>query len=664
MNASQKKPRLFALLVAIDHYAPPVPPLAGCVNDLNKMAAYLEKERNHFEVKIETLVNEQAGKAAVVELFKKHLGQASGKNGDVALFYYSGHGTQEEADALFWPVEEDRKLESLVCFDSFTKQNGGKACLNLLADKELRYLIRQIAQKGVHILTIFDCCHSGGNTRNAYIAEQAKGVRERRFINRSRLSQAFPARDWNDFIFSDEIPYELAQKEPITQLLPEGKHIQMAACQSDQSAFEVSGEGVFTKNLLEVLNRSESAVTYYDLQSRIQNFIKNQFDQTPRIFISGDDESGLFRGFLNRDIQGKPLYGNINFNPDLGWIMDIGSMHGISPQSSKVKVLTMDDQYEYPANIDEVYPSYSQISFEQSEKNHPDKSASLKGFVSDFFSSPIGIYVNVAKESIREKLLERITKRDSSINIMNEEYEADYCIQFENNHFHITRPGTPDIPVIKPLKFETDSSFSVIENYLLHLSQYEFTKNLHNPTSYLLGESPVSLRILKKTDGQGEEPVSLRNDELLLEYNRQGDNEWGGAIRIALKNNTDRKLYCALLYLSFNFGVSTKLLKEVTAGLDPNQEAWALDGAPIGLTLEEELKIYNYKESTSYLKLIVSTSDFKQQATRFEMPPLPKPTETEMPGTKGLGVDTYNPGSIEDWTTRLISIRMKNPYYT
>lgn len=662
MNASQKKPRLYALLVAIDHYAPPVPPLAGCVNDLNKMTAYLEKERNHFEVKIETLVNEQAGKAAVVELFKKHLGQASEKNGDVALFYYSGHGTQEEADPLFWPAEEDRKLESLVCFDSYTNQNGGKASLNLLADKELRYLIRQIAQKGAHILTIFDCCHSGGNTRNAYIAEQAKGVRERRFINRSRLSQAFPARDWNDFIFSDEIPYELAQKEPITQLLPEGKHIHMAACQSDQSAFEVSGEGVFTKNLLEVLNRSESAVTYYDLQSRIHNFIKNQFDQTPRIYISGEDESGLFRGFLNKEIRGKPLYGNINFNPDLGWIMDIGAMHGISPQSTNVKVLTLDEQNEYGANIDEVYPSYSQIFFEQAEENQPDKTASLKGFVSDFFSSPIGIYVNVAKESIREELLERITKRDSSINIMNEEYEADYCIQFENNHFHITGPGTPDIPVIKPLKFETDSSFSVIENYLLHLSQYEFTKNLYNPTSYLLGESPVSLRILKKTDGQGEEPVSLRNDELLLEYTRD-KGEWGGDIRIALKNNTDRKLYCALLYLSFNFAVSTKLLKEVTVGLEPNQEAWALDGAPIGLTLEEELKIYNYKESTSYLKLIVSTSDFKQQATRFEMPDLPKPVGPVQQGTKGLDVDTYNPGNIEDWTTRLITVRIKNPLW-
>lgn len=663
MDYSNKKAVLYALLVAIDHYNPPVPPLKGCVNDLNKMVGYLQKKETRFNVKIKKLINEQATKVSITEQFNEHLAQASNKNGDVALFYYSGHGTQEEADPLFWPIEEDRKLEALVCFDSYTKQNGGKTRLNLLADKELRYLIRQVAESGVHVLTIFDCCHSGGNTRNGYIAERANNVRERRFINRSRLSQAFPVREWQDFIFSEEISYEKAQKQPITQLLPEGKHIQMAACQNDQSAFEVSGEGVFTKNLLDVLERCEGEVTYYDLQSRIQNFIKNQFDQTPRIYISGGDESGLFQGFLNKDVQEKPLYGNVNFNPDLGWIMDIGAMHGISSQSSNVKVRTLNEQNEYTAKIDEVYPSYSQIVFEEPEENQPDKTSSYKGFISDYFSTPIGVYLNISQNSLQKKLLEQITGKKSALNVMETDYEADYCIQSEDDQLYITRPGTPDIPVVRPVKTESDSDLAIIKNYLVHLSQYEFIKNLHNPNTYLFAENPVELRVFKESSGGDEAPVSSRNDELSLEYTRQND-DWGGNIRIALKNRTDRKLYCALLYLSFNFGVSTKLLKGVTAGIEPNQEVWAMEGAPIGLTLEDELKVYNYKESRSYLKLIISTSDFKQQATRFEMPPLPKPVGPASPGTRGLEIDTYNPGNIEDWTTRLVTIRIKNPFFS
>ena len=73
---------------------------------------------------------------------------------------------------------------------------------------------------------------------------------------------------------------------------------------------------------------------------------------------------------------------------------------------------------------------------------------------------------------------------------------------------------------------------------------------------------------------------------------------------------------------------------------------------------------HHYKESVSYLKLIVSTSDFQQQAARFEMPSLPKPTAPVAPGTRGLNVDTYNPGTIEDWTTRLITVRIKNPLFS
>jgi len=666
MTSPQNKPGLFALLVAIDHYSSPVPPLSGCVNDLKKMKGWLRNESTHFgQVQIQTLMNHKATRTTIIDQFQSHLGQASPD--DVALFYFSGHGTREEADPVFWTVDQDRKLESLVCIDSF-QPRGGKPGGPLLADKELRYLIHQLARKGPHIVAIFDCCHSGGNTRNAYISEQIDDVRERRFINRARLSQAFPARKWQDFIFSDKIPYEKAQSEPITQLLPEGKHIQLAACQNDQSAFEVAGEGVFTKNLLDVLKRSEGAVTYFDLQSRLQNYLKNRFDQTPRIYITGDDESGLFEGFLKKDVESKPLYGNINYNADLGWIMDIGALHGISSRASVLKVRSSDEKREYKAKITQVHPSYTRLSFEETDGSRaddgqPDPGDSLKGYPTDYFSTPLGVYLAIDNDSIREQISDMISSEQSGLHPVSAAYEADYCVQHSDGRLFITRPGTPDVPVILPRKYESESDLRVIRGYLLHLSQYEFVRNLHNPNSYLFGSDPVTVNILKQTPGQGEEPVPVRQGEVNLEYERKNDNGWGGHIRISLKNNTDQKLFCALFYLSFNFGVQVKLLKEVVTSLEPNREAWALDGAPIGLKPEEELQKYNYRESITYLKMIVSTSDFKQQATRFELPPLPKPTSSKPAATRGLELDSYNPGNIEDWTTRLITLKIKNPLY-
>jgi hypothetical protein len=292
--------RLYALLVGINSYQPPVPPLRGCVNDLQKFVQYLEKESSDFEVHIHKLIDSQATKDNIVNAFTTHFEPAS--ENDVVLFYFSGHGTQEEADPVFWAIEEDHKLESIVCYDGYTLSDG-KAKFNLLADKELRYLISNVAKKGAHILTIFDCCHSGGNTRNSFILELGEDTLERRMICRERLSQAFPARAWEDFIFSETISLDEVKKNSIAQYLTEGKHIQMAACQHDESAFEVGGEGVFTKNLLEILKRSEGLVTYYDLQARIQNYIRYQFRQTPRTYVSADDESSFPRKAISRNCK-------------------------------------------------------------------------------------------------------------------------------------------------------------------------------------------------------------------------------------------------------------------------------------------------------------------------------------------------------------------------
>ncbi len=653
MSTRPQKPSLYALLVAINQYNDPIPPLQGCVNDLEKMSNYLEKEHNHFAVNIKKLVNEEATKEAIVSQFINHLGQAT--NGEVAFFYFSGHGTQEDADPVFWSIEEDRKLEALVCFDSYARQ-GANVRVNLLADKELRYLIHQIAPNGAHILTVFDCCHSGGNTRNSYITELAE-VREKRVVIRDRLSQAFPMRHWKDFIFSETITYEEAQKQNIGIWLPEGQHIQIAACQNDQSAFEVKGEGVFTRNLLEVLSRCEGDITYYDLQSRIQQYLKHQFDQTPKIYVVGDEESALFQGFLHKKPENKPLYGNINYNASLGWIMDLGAMHGIS-QMSNLKVLTLDEQQDFDAKVYEVYPTYCQIMFDD---DPPSIDSSYKGYCPLYLSLPLGVFLNIQEERVKDKLLQFISKGNPHLHIMKAAYEADFCVQYIDEHLYLSRPGTLSVPVTQPRKYTSDSDLLIIQNYLNHLSKFEYIKSLHNPNAYLFRRDPVEANVLRRFHQQ-EVPVQIIQGELLLDFDQPDHRQHGGSIRIVLKNTSDRKLYCALLYLSFYFGVSVKLLKEVVVGLEPNREVWALDGAPIGLMLEEEVRKYNYPESISYLKLIVSTMDFQQEVTRFEMPPLPGPSTS---ATKGfdLGVEAYHPDNIEDWTTRLITVKIKNPFY-
>ena len=109
---------VYALLAGIDSYPQPVRPLRGCTNDITRMETYLcariTGERG--ELKLRVLKNDAATRDAVIAGLREHLALAGQE--DVALFYFSGHGSQEPAPKEFWHLEPDHLNETLVCYDS------------------------------------------------------------------------------------------------------------------------------------------------------------------------------------------------------------------------------------------------------------------------------------------------------------------------------------------------------------------------------------------------------------------------------------------------------------------------------------------------------------------------------------------------------------------
>ena len=193
--------KVYALIVGIDQYHSDViledkvrfPALRGCVNDAQSVKTYLETSLS-TPVDALLLTNEKASKAAIVDAFQTHLGKAEA--GDVALFYFSGHGTQEWADTTVWTSETDGLLECLACY-----YDGQTANNFLLADKELRYLIGQLTggkapAERPQLVAIFDCCHSGDNTRNGELMTTAFAD-----VTEKRIPFSFAQRPWNQFIF-------------------------------------------------------------------------------------------------------------------------------------------------------------------------------------------------------------------------------------------------------------------------------------------------------------------------------------------------------------------------------------------------------------------------------------------------------------------------------
>ncbi|MHC5827860.1 MAG: caspase family protein, partial [Nostoc sp.] len=152
---------VYALTVGINNYqSPTIPPLKGCVNDITVIDEFLRKHLTNNEDKlfIKKLINHEATRQAIIDGFREHLCQA--KSNDVALFYFSGHGSQECAAQEFGHLKPDLLNETLVCWDSRTDDIWD------LADKEIAKLIAEVSQNHPHIVIVLDCCHSGGGTRD------------------------------------------------------------------------------------------------------------------------------------------------------------------------------------------------------------------------------------------------------------------------------------------------------------------------------------------------------------------------------------------------------------------------------------------------------------------------------------------------------------------
>ena len=116
---------LFACLVGINRYTQS--PLHGCLNDVSRVEAFIRLRYPNAQILV--LFDEQATKKAIVNEFLSYLSRA--QQGDSVLFYFSGHGTQEDASPLW--KDPANALECIVCYDQ-----GTEPADYLLADKEVR----------------------------------------------------------------------------------------------------------------------------------------------------------------------------------------------------------------------------------------------------------------------------------------------------------------------------------------------------------------------------------------------------------------------------------------------------------------------------------------------------------------------------------------------
>lgn len=141
-----------ALTIGINDY--PTAPLRGCVHDAERWAEYFS-DLCGFD-RVTTLKNREAKISRVTKEIRDIL--TVSVPGDVVRIHFSGHGTRvpdlsdDEADGMD---------EALVLYDG------------VWLDDQISDLLNDMPN-GVDLGFISDSCHSGGVTRNAFVATRGR----------------------------------------------------------------------------------------------------------------------------------------------------------------------------------------------------------------------------------------------------------------------------------------------------------------------------------------------------------------------------------------------------------------------------------------------------------------------------------------------------------
>jgi hypothetical protein len=295
----QSKPAQRALLIGINDYPDPANRLEGCVNDVFLMSSVLQE--CGFEAEdIRVVLNERATAKGVLERMDWLLDGAD--DGQHRVLFYSGHGAQLPGYGAH--EKADRVDECLVTYDfDWSREHA-------VTDDQFYELYSQLPDKA-NFLAVFDCCHSGGLTRDSGL--RARGLNPPDDIRHRALRWNVEAQMWESrkevsteskaatekkgALAVNKLGHRSHEKAKTAKGSKAYRPILMQACQEKQFSYEyrhgVTAYGAFTYSLSQIFKkacqdardgRRKKLLTWNELTHLVaQRLKKLEYDQKPAL---------------------------------------------------------------------------------------------------------------------------------------------------------------------------------------------------------------------------------------------------------------------------------------------------------------------------------------------------------------------------------------------
>ena len=256
--------------------------LDGPVNDAKAMRDLLISDKFGFKNENITLITEDDAATRERILFELNKLVKLSESGDVVVIYYSGHGSQIKTKSK---TEADSLDETIVPCDAW---KGTEKDIRDIRDKELLKIYNELLDKGVHLIVIFDSCHSGGT---------ARGLRPRKMVSRGLE----PPRG----IVDDPEVNPPPVKNPDVLFLMACKSYQ-SATESDWGNNEVSG--AYTSALIQALSSAPVNEPIAEIFESVSSIVIDRMDmdkQEPEMMGTPERLKKTFLGATAQNTTGK-----------------------------------------------------------------------------------------------------------------------------------------------------------------------------------------------------------------------------------------------------------------------------------------------------------------------------------------------------------------------
>jgi Caspase domain len=268
-----------AVIVGIDDYTGMDPSgqnnLSCCVADATSVAALLPSQG--FDAsEVKAITNQAATRAAVMAALAAMV--RASEPGDVACFYFSGHGTIAPADPADPSCE---RFHEAMC----------TATRPFLTDKDLFSIASQLQQSVVNFTVISDSCMSGGMAQEVDAVAKYKSLamdgdliqRVQGFMNTwIPVGIAVPS---NADVCGNNVSnvqvteggHLMCEEDPSQIFVSLAKMTLISGCRFWELSYEINGHGLLTQALLDTVNSDDFQINYGELVHTLQQKVEAGF---------------------------------------------------------------------------------------------------------------------------------------------------------------------------------------------------------------------------------------------------------------------------------------------------------------------------------------------------------------------------------------------------